>query len=116
MSTNPYPVSSADISKPLSPCYVRFSSEVTYFTAHLLRAATIPHERELSFLCYSFGVHNRACNLQDFVTFSCTGFSLMTFEIKSSIPADTIHTREIFFVAGFEMGEESPVRIKNMPH
>lgn len=37
---------------------VYFSSEVTYSThIHLLRAARLSHERELSFLCYSFGFH-----------------------------------------------------------
>lgn len=36
---------------------VYFSSEVTYSTVHLLRAARISHERELSFLHYSFGFH-----------------------------------------------------------
>lgn len=34
-----------------------FSSEVIYSTVHLLRAARISHERELSFLRYSFGFH-----------------------------------------------------------
>lgn len=36
---------------------VYFSSEVTYSTAHLLMAARLSHEMELSFLCYSFGFH-----------------------------------------------------------
>lgn len=44
----------------LSRCFlysVHFSSQVTYSTVHLLRAARISHERELSFLHYSFVFH-----------------------------------------------------------
>lgn len=36
---------------------VYFSSEVTYSTVHLLRAARLSHERESSFLHYTFGFH-----------------------------------------------------------
>lgn len=131
VNTKPYSVSSAfslspyihaDLSKPSISLLHMF-----LFRSHIFHCSSPKSSRNTSWkgavisLLFLWGsYHNserpsQACDLQGFATFSCTRFILTTFEIKSSIPADTTHMRKIFFAAGFEM-EERPVRIKNMLH
>lgn len=105
LSLSPY--THTDTSKPYASL-----SHMFLFRSHIFHCSSPKGSHNITWklvvisLLFLWGLyHNterprQACNLQDFASFSCMLSFLKTFGKKSSIPADTIYTRKIFFVAG----------------